>query len=39
MWLVPIAYLVVGGIEAVLAGSIVGLMWAYNLEIHCKSAH
>jgi hypothetical protein len=26
MWLVPIAYLVVGGIEAVLAGSIVGLM-------------
>ena len=26
MWLMPVVYLFIGGIEAVLAGSIVGLM-------------
>ena len=33
MWLVSIVYLIVGGIEAVLAGSIVGLMYVmYRLQ-------
>ena len=27
MWIVPIIYLIVGGVEAVLAGSVVGLMY------------
>jgi hypothetical protein len=26
MWIVPVVYLVIGGIEALLAGSVVGLM-------------
>ncbi|KAI4135133.1 MAG: hypothetical protein LQ347_000921 [Umbilicaria vellea] len=26
MWVVPIVYMVVGGVEAVMAGSVVGLM-------------
>lgn len=27
LWMVPVVYLVVAGVEALFAGSIVGLMW------------
>ena len=33
MWLVPIFYLLVGGVEAVLAGSIVGLMYVIYITV------
>ncbi|KAI9807796.1 MAG: hypothetical protein M1825_005101 [Sarcosagium campestre] len=30
VWMIPLAYAVVGGIEAVLAGSVVGLVWVLS---------
>lgn len=30
MWMVPIVYMLVAGVEAVLAGSVVGLMCVQN---------
>lgn len=31
IWVVPIVYLIIGGIEAVIAGNVVGGLYVFNL--------